>query len=292
MTTVGAANIHNVAIRGTFDDCRDLVKASFADDGLRHDVGLAAVNSIKLGPGGGPDRVLRHVGSAGPTGRRPGVVRRSQRQLRQRPGRLVRQADGPGRRSPGRGQQPQRCADPLLRDRPAGDPGRRAVAQPQHGHPGLVQLRAGSCGRRPAATAEAVAALLADLRRVGSVEVPAAWREVIDADFVGARLDDDGTIDRIAATPRRHRARRRPPHRGRAGRSRPVRPARHTDDQPGHRRSRQVPRRRRAGPSASAPRSPPHAAEILDKPERYEVLDNDPSAVTELLRAIAGQRAQ
>ena len=31
MTTVASANIHNVAIEGTFDDCQDLVKACFND---------------------------------------------------------------------------------------------------------------------------------------------------------------------------------------------------------------------------------------------------------------------
>ena len=31
MTTVHAANVLNIALRGTFDDCQDLVKAMFAD---------------------------------------------------------------------------------------------------------------------------------------------------------------------------------------------------------------------------------------------------------------------
>ena len=46
MTTVEAANAHAVAIEGTFDDCQDLVKALFADAGLRHELNLSAVNSI------------------------------------------------------------------------------------------------------------------------------------------------------------------------------------------------------------------------------------------------------
>jgi threonine synthase len=46
MTTVAAANVGNVAIEGTFDDCQDLVKAMFADTGFRNDVRLSAVNSI------------------------------------------------------------------------------------------------------------------------------------------------------------------------------------------------------------------------------------------------------
>jgi threonine synthase len=46
MTTVDAPNVHNVAIEGTFDDCQDLVKALFADVALRERVGLSAMNSI------------------------------------------------------------------------------------------------------------------------------------------------------------------------------------------------------------------------------------------------------
>ncbi|HEY1430596.1 MAG TPA: threonine synthase [Stellaceae bacterium] len=46
MTTVEAANAHAIAIEGTFDDCQDLVKALFADAGLRHELHLSAVNSI------------------------------------------------------------------------------------------------------------------------------------------------------------------------------------------------------------------------------------------------------
>jgi threonine synthase len=46
MTTVDAPNVHNVAIEGTFDDCQDLVKALFADCRVRERVGLSAMNSI------------------------------------------------------------------------------------------------------------------------------------------------------------------------------------------------------------------------------------------------------
>ncbi len=46
MTTVTAANVHAVAIEGTFDDCQDLVKAMFADGPFRARMNLSAVNSI------------------------------------------------------------------------------------------------------------------------------------------------------------------------------------------------------------------------------------------------------
>ncbi|HEY4041525.1 MAG TPA: threonine synthase, partial [Rhodopila sp.] len=46
MTTVRAANVGNIAIEGTFDDCQDLVKAMFADTAFRTEMRLSAVNSI------------------------------------------------------------------------------------------------------------------------------------------------------------------------------------------------------------------------------------------------------
>ncbi|APH58089.1 Threonine synthase [Granulibacter bethesdensis] len=46
MTTAIAPNIGNVAVRGTFDDCQDLVKAMFADAPFRQEMSLSAVNSI------------------------------------------------------------------------------------------------------------------------------------------------------------------------------------------------------------------------------------------------------
>lgn len=46
MTTVPSANVHNIAIEGTFDDCQDLVKAMFADAPFRDTMRLSAVNSI------------------------------------------------------------------------------------------------------------------------------------------------------------------------------------------------------------------------------------------------------
>ena len=46
MTTLDAANVHAVAVDGTFDDCQDLVKAMFADEAFRTESKLAAVNSI------------------------------------------------------------------------------------------------------------------------------------------------------------------------------------------------------------------------------------------------------
>lgn len=46
MTTVTAKNVLNIAVKGNFDDCQDLVKAMFGDAPFRKEMGLSAVNSI------------------------------------------------------------------------------------------------------------------------------------------------------------------------------------------------------------------------------------------------------
>jgi threonine synthase len=46
MTTVLSANVHNIALEGTFDDCQDQVKAMFNDPAFRARQNLSAVNSI------------------------------------------------------------------------------------------------------------------------------------------------------------------------------------------------------------------------------------------------------
>ena len=46
MTTIMGDNIHNIAIEGNFDDCQEMIKASFADQGFLKGTRLVAVNSI------------------------------------------------------------------------------------------------------------------------------------------------------------------------------------------------------------------------------------------------------
>jgi threonine synthase len=48
MTTVTAPNVHNIAVQGTFDDCQDLAKACFNDLAFRDRHALTAVNSINF----------------------------------------------------------------------------------------------------------------------------------------------------------------------------------------------------------------------------------------------------
>lgn len=46
MTTIDAPNVYNIAVKGTFDDCQNMVKAMFNDKKFRGDMNLSAVNSI------------------------------------------------------------------------------------------------------------------------------------------------------------------------------------------------------------------------------------------------------
>ncbi|KAJ2925308.1 hypothetical protein H1R20_g11732, partial [Candolleomyces eurysporus] len=46
MTTVTDSNVHNIAVKSTFDDCQDIVKALFADKEFNAKHHLGAVNSI------------------------------------------------------------------------------------------------------------------------------------------------------------------------------------------------------------------------------------------------------
>jgi threonine synthase len=48
MTTAPAANVHNIAVEGTFDDTQNLVKALFSDLALRDRLSLSGVNSINF----------------------------------------------------------------------------------------------------------------------------------------------------------------------------------------------------------------------------------------------------
>jgi threonine synthase len=48
MTTAPFANVHNIAVEGTFDDAQAIVKALFAEKDFAHAVNLTAVNSINF----------------------------------------------------------------------------------------------------------------------------------------------------------------------------------------------------------------------------------------------------
>jgi len=48
MTTATEANVHNIAVEGTFDDCQAIVKALFGDRALSGRLGLTGINSINF----------------------------------------------------------------------------------------------------------------------------------------------------------------------------------------------------------------------------------------------------
>jgi threonine synthase len=49
MTTITDANVHNIAVRGTFDDCQRILKGLFGNPRFREAVKLSGVNSINWG---------------------------------------------------------------------------------------------------------------------------------------------------------------------------------------------------------------------------------------------------
>jgi len=48
MTTANEANVHNIAVEGTFDDCQNIIKALFGDLALRDRLELTGINSINF----------------------------------------------------------------------------------------------------------------------------------------------------------------------------------------------------------------------------------------------------
>ena len=142
MTTANAANVHALAVDGTFDDCQALVKALFNHHRFRDSVSLSGVNSINWA------RIVAqavYYFTVGGRARRAGAQRRlhgADRKFRRHLRGLCRQAHGPADRPPARRNQRQRhsrahaCQRRLRGARGARDD----VAV--DGHPGLVQLRA------------------------------------------------------------------------------------------------------------------------------------------------------
>ncbi len=46
MTTIGSSNVHNIAIKGSFDDCQKIVKDMFNENEFREKINMSGVNSI------------------------------------------------------------------------------------------------------------------------------------------------------------------------------------------------------------------------------------------------------
>jgi threonine synthase len=196
MTTVLAANVRNVAVDGTFDDCQDLVKAAFADEQIRSEFSLAAVNSINWGrvmaqivyyvtswravaPDGGP------VSFAVPTGNFGNILAAW---YAKRMGVPIRQLVVASNRN-----------DVLTK---FFETGRLTANEVVASLSPSMDIQVSSNFERllweaSGRDGEAVTNLLGEFRATGDVAVPQAWVDTIRTEFVGVRLDDDGTLDQI-----------------------------------------------------------------------------------------------
>lgn len=284
MTTVGAANVHNVAIEGTFDDCQDLVKASFADEALRSEMQLGAVNSINwarvmcqityyvtaaraVQPDGGP------VSFSVPTGNFGNVL---SGWYAKRMGLDVDRLVVASNRN-----------DVLTRFFETG------VLETQSVSPSLspsmdIQISSNferllweASGR----DGQAITDLLGELRAEGRAAVPEPWYRTILAEFDGDRLDDTGTLEGIASYHQRAEM-VVDPHTavGLAAADRLAKP-----DVPMVSLATADPAKFPDAVEQAIgirPELPAHLAEIMTKPERCETMANDLHLVAERLRSL------
>jgi threonine synthase len=199
MTTVTAPNVLNIAVKGNFDDCQDLVKAMFADAPFRQELNLSAVNSINFAriaaqipyyvaaalALGAPDR---EVAIAVPTGNFGNVLAAwAAKQM----GVPVQKFIVASNRN-----------DILCRFLTANDMSVRGV-EPSLSPSMDIQVSSNFerllfelLGRDAAATA----ATMADFRATGRMAVPDQKWQAIRREFSGFRLDDEGTLTEIART--------------------------------------------------------------------------------------------
>jgi hypothetical protein len=143
MTTVLDANVHNIAVRGTFDDASASSRPCSTTWTSRTAIRLGAVNSINWA------RILAQTvyyfyawGRSAAAIRRAGQLRGAHRQLRRRLRRLSGPAHGPAHRPADHRHQPQRHPDPLRRHRRLCQGRGLPHPEPGDGHPDRVQLRA------------------------------------------------------------------------------------------------------------------------------------------------------
>ena len=288
MTTVEAANVHAVAVAGTFDDCQAIVKQLFGDVAFRERVGLAAANSINWA------RVAAQVayyawatsalGGRGlafavPTGNFGNVLS----------GWVARACGMPLERlvigSNANDILPRLVADGRMEMRdvvPTLSPSMDIQVSSN-----LERLLFELYGRDP----ERTAAELAGFAGTGTLTLAGEPLTVLRELFEATSLDDDcdARDDARRARPQRHPARpahgRRPDRRPDARRSArsPARRARHGP--PG-----QVPRGGRARHGV-APALPPALADLLERPERSERVNADAEAVKQLVERLAARAA-
>jgi threonine synthase len=290
MTTVASANVTNIAVEGTFDDCQDLVKAMFADAPFRHELHLSAMNSINWAriaaqipyyvaaalALGAPDR---EVAFSVPTGNFGNVFAAwAARRMGLPVARLI---VGSNRN------------DIVARFLASND---MSVATVEPSLSPSMDIQVSSNFERLLfelleRNAAATAAAMAEFRRTGKMAVPdAAWHRCRMV-FHGFRLDDAGTEQEIArlqevcgylADPHTTigiaAAIANPPGDGvptvAMATAHPAKFPEAIERATGLR-----------------PALPPRLADLLDRPERFTVLANDLAAVEAQVRALARRNA-
>jgi threonine synthase len=197
MTTVTAPNVLNIAVKGNFDDCQDIVKALFAEVSFRSRVNLSAVNSINFAriaaqipyyvaaalALGAPDR---EVAVAVPTGNFGNVLAAwAARQM----GVPINKFIVASNRN-----------DILTRFLQSNDMSQKPVEESLSPSMDIgvssnfERLLFEFLGRNAAVTA----ATMAQFRATGRMHVPEKTWRALTLEFTGFRLDDAGTLTEIA----------------------------------------------------------------------------------------------
>ncbi len=199
MTTVNSPNVRNIAVRGNFDDCQDLVKAAFADAPFRGAMRLSAVNSINWAriaaqipyyisaalALGAPDRAISF---AVPTGNFGNVL------AAWAAGRMGLPVAGLLVASNHNDILTRFLADNDMSSRPV-EPSvtpSMDIGVSSNFERLLFEL----LGR----DAQRTASIMTGFRHTGRMDVPDAAWQAARAEFTGLRLDDAGTLDQIRAT--------------------------------------------------------------------------------------------
>jgi threonine synthase len=278
MTTVDAPNVHNVAVEGTFDACQDVVKALFADADRQHRLGLSAMNSINWARLAA--QIVYYVTAAGacgpcevavPTGNFGNVLS----------GWIARRTGAPIEGfviGSNRNDILTRWAQTgsLVRDEvvPTLSPSMDIQVSSNH-----ERLLFELLDRDGTATAE----LMARFRAVGAVEAPR------DPVFAAASIDDATTLELIADVHRRTGYLADPHTAVGIGAARRAR--RHPDLPTVCLATAHPAKFPDAVEQATGirPALPDHLAELLERPERYDVLPPDVDVVGRHIEAALGR---
>ncbi len=296
MTTVDAANVHNIAVRGTFDDCQDLVKAAFNDRKLREAVSLGAVNSINwarvmaqivyyvtsaraVRPDGGPVSFSVPTGNfgnvlAGWYAKQMGLLVNTLIVASNRNDVLTRFFEG-------RTLEIHQVEPSLS---PSMD------IQVSSNFERLLWETSGRDGAK-------VADLLGELRSTNRAEVPAGWCRLIDEAFVAYRLSDEETLQEIKRTHSELGLILDPHTAIGVGAARQYAHALGDNGPPGSRYCGEPVITLATADAAKFPDAveaalgqrpelPEHLADLFDRQENYDEIDNDLAIVADRLHAL------